>query len=411
MRPNRIAKRSRYTRTGGRNILTNSPDGWMSNPAIPQPLQGFDNPGVHWVGTDTWGLVNGGSSNLAAANRALELIAGSIAGLPWRVRRNETELISPTPVWIDDPQMARWDGRIQSGFSGWDNRLSPVAFREQIVCSLVLRGNAYVFVPLRDSKGSPVAPLFVLHPDDVDIKDGGYWVGNERLPSGSVIHVSGRGPYDEQGRGKGVLDSYADSLGLLAMAQERATSALNSAVPVGVIEVNSGYSIDQEEATQLRSDWEQMHSGRHGVAVLNSTLSFKPLSWSPESLQLIQMAEFGLRNVAYAFGLSPSWFGIEDNSLQYSTVVMRASELRTFTLLPWVRRIEAQFDSELPRGQELAIVLDGLERGTTMERYQAYAVAIQAGFMSVERARFLEGWPSEQAELQITEDVNDDLAD
>ena len=386
-----LERRARYERTGDRNMLVNSPDGWMTDPRIIQPnWGGMSNPGFHWLGRDDWGLVTP-NNTLAAATRAHELVAGSIAAFPWKVKRNDVQAVA-SPEWIADPQLSRLDGRIaSSSFRGWDNRLSPVAFREQILSSLLLRGNAYIFTPVRGSSGQPVPPLFIFHPDDVDIRDGGYWVDGQRLPADAIIHVRGRAPLDEQGRGMGVLEAHAASLGLLGAAVAKVTSAMEAPVPAGVLEVGSGVTIEDDEAKQLREDWERMHAGGYGVGVLNSTITFKPLAWSPEALQLVQLADFGIREVALAFGISPSWLGVPDSSLTYNTVQLKAIELRQFTLLPWVRRIEAVYDSELPRGQELSIVMDGLERADTSARYAAYQTGIQAGFLTVDEARALEG--------------------
>lgn len=372
--------------------MINDPAGFPSTtPWITQPLGGgWGNPGVAWLGSDSWGILTPGES-LAAVSRALELIAGSIGALPWKVRRGTEDL--PVPAWLEDPQVSRPDARMASAsLAGFDTRMSPVAFREQLVSSVVMHGDAFVLVPSRDASGAPQAPVFLLNPLDVTLRDGGYWVASERLPSGSIVHIRGRAPHTPEGRGLGVIDAHAKALGLLSSAQAQAQRAMDAPIPAGVLEVTPGYTVDKDEANELRTDWEAMHRGRFGVGVLNATVTFKPLQWSPESLQLIAMAEFGLRNVALAFGLSPSWFGVEDTSLTYSTTMMRASELRTFSLLTWVRRIESAIDAELPRGTGLSIVLDGLERGTTSERYAAYATAVSGGWMTPDEVRELEGW-------------------
>jgi HK97 family phage portal protein len=391
---------TRYTRAGADDITVNSPAGFPSStPRIGQPAGsgGGGLSGVTWLGSDRpWDLLrgtDGAVESLAAATRCLDLIAGSISGLPWKVRRSETETL-PVPDWIADPQASRLDGRtVGMDVRGWETRLDPVAWRGQVVTSLLLHGNAFLFVPVRQQGGAPAAPVFILHPDDVELRDGGYHVGEQRMRPGEIIHVRGRGPFDRHGRGRGVLESYADSLGLLHEVTVKASESLNAPVPAGVLEIGSGYAVSTEEAAELRDQWEALHKGRYSVGVLNATTTFKPLSWSNEALELLAMADFGLKQVALAFGLSPSWVGAEDTSLTYSSVPMRAVELRQFGLLTWVRRIESAFDAELPRGTELSITLDGLERGTTAERYAAYETALRSGFATVDEIRSLEGLP------------------
>ena len=68
-------------------------------------------------------------------------------------------------------------------------------------------------------------------------------------------------------------------------------------------------------------------------------------------------------------------------------------ELRTFTLLPWQRRIESVLDAQFPRGTELKIRSDGLLRADTSTRYSAYKTALDAGFLTVDEVRQLEDRP------------------
>lgn len=386
--------RQKYLRSGARPMKVNSPDGFLAN-RIPVPSAGFDNQGFTWVMSDSPYLPDDSAgTKLAAVHRAIELIAGTIAGLPWKVRRNETETVDPTPAWIDDPQLARWDGRLAAGgdWENFDARMTQMAFREELVCSMLLYGNAYIYVPQRRVDGQPQAPVFLLHPDGVDIRGGKYWVGDFEVPSGGIIHIRGTTPYDDQGRGVGVLAHHAASLGLLEAAQAYATSTFRNPVPAGVLEVSQP-NMNQAQADRLKSAWMSAHGGsERSIAVLNSTVAFKPLSLSPVDTAVVQMTDVGLRDVALAFGLDPSWFGVPGSSLTYNTVVLRAVELRQFSLLNHVRRIEAAFDAQMPRGTELDIIMDGIERGSTGERYSVYETALRAGFATVDEVRHLEGW-------------------
>ena len=375
-------------------MKVNNPDGWLGNRIAAPGSGGVDNPGFTWVMTDNPSAYTGDTAGakLAAVHRAIELISGTIAGLPWKVRRNETDTL-PTPAWIDDPQLARWDSRVADpGTFDFDARLTQMAFREQLVTSMLLYGNAYIYIPQRRVDGQPQAPVFLLHPDGVDIREGRYWVDDYLIPSGGIIHIRGCTPFDEQGKGVGVLTHHAQSLGLLEAAEAYAVSTFKNPVPAGVLEVSQP-NLTQAQSDALKSAWAAAHGGvERSVAVLNSTVGFKPLALSPVDTAVVQMTDIGLRDVALAFGLDPSWFGVPGSSLTYNTVVLRAVELRQFSLLNHVRRIEAALDAELPKGTELDIVLDGIERGSTAERYAVYETAIRAGFATVDEVRYLEGW-------------------
>ena len=47
--------------------------------------------------------------------------------------------------------------------------------------------------------------------------------------------------------------------------------------------------------------------------------------------------------------------GVPGDSSTYANVESRMIELRTFTLLPWQRRIESTLDAQLPKGTSLKV--------------------------------------------------------
>jgi hypothetical protein len=80
-------------------------------------------------------------------------------------------------------------------------------------------------------------------------------------------------------------------------------------------------------------------------------------------------------------------------------------ELRTFTLLPWIRRIEACLDAQFPAGTETKINTDSMLRADTATRYSAYSTALAGGWMTVDEIRALEDRPP------LPEQVSTDPAD
>jgi len=68
-------------------------------------------------------------------------------------------------------------------------------------------------------------------------------------------------------------------------------------------------------------------------------------------------------------------------------------ELRQFTLLPWVKRVESTLDAQFARGTELHINTDSLLRADTASRYAAHKIAIDSGIMTRDEVRALENLP------------------
>ena len=95
-----------------------------------------------------------------------------------------------------------------------ETRQSQVDFWGQWILSALWWGDGFIYVPARDFEGAPKPPLWVLHPDDVEVRDGRYWVADVRFDPGEIIHLRGQHPIVD-GRGTGVLTRFATELGVI----------------------------------------------------------------------------------------------------------------------------------------------------------------------------------------------------
>jgi HK97 family phage portal protein len=381
-----------HTATDGRDVLINDPDGWE-----------IDRPYLWWLGPADGG--NGpygnplvpsahdpnGLTSLASANRCTSIICDTLSGLPWHVIRGEYEQLD-TPDWIDDPQALRLDGRVLSPGDVYDARLSAVEFWCDWIVAALWFGDGFVYVPVRDAAGAPKPPLWQLHPHDVTVDAGTYWVGDVPLPSGSIIHLRGMPPYDD-GRGRGVIDVHGLDLGLAATVRSYASGVFTTGVPAGYLK-SAQPNLTQTDADKLKERWLGQHGGaRRSIAVLNATTEFHALSISPVDAQLNATTQAATAAVAMAFGVPAYMLGVPGDPATYANVESRMSEFRQFTLFGWQNRIETTLSAQLPRGTKLSIVLDGLLRADTKTRYDAYKVALDGGWLTVDEVRQLEDRP------------------
>lgn len=377
------------TATDGRDVLFNQPDGWE----VDQPWLWWLGPGDGTLGPYGNPLVPGdpaGLATLPAVARCTSIICDTIGGLPWRVVRGDYEQLA-TPDWISDPQATRLDGRVVGG-PVLDNRLGAVEFWANWIVAALWFGDGYVYVPVRDSAGAPKPPLWQLHPHDVTVEAGTYWVGDTPLPSNSILHLRGGLPYDD-GTGQGVIDKHGLDLSLAATVRQYAAGVFQSGVPAGYLK-SSQPNMSEKQASDLKAAWLAQHGGaKRSIAVLNATTDFHAVSISPVDAQLSDSRQWGLRDIALAFGVPAYMLGVPGDPSTYANVESRMIELRTFTLLPWQRRIESTLDAQLPRGTSLKIASDGLLRADTKTRYEAHKVGIEAGFETVDEARALEDRP------------------
>jgi HK97 family phage portal protein len=387
--------------TDGRDVLINDPDGWeVDQPwlwwAGPAGGDGTGGPYGHPLTNDADPR---GLTSLPAVNRCTSLVVDTIAGLPWHVFRGDYEQL-PTPDWVADPQALRMDGRVIGDGDIRDVRLSAVEFWAQWIVAALWHGDGFVYVPVRDSSGAPKPPLWQLHPHDVTLEAGTYWAGDVPLPAGSIIHLRGMPPYPG-GRGRGVIDTHSLDLGLAATVRSYASGVFQSGVPAGYLK-STQPNMTAERAAELKAAWLAQHGGaRRSIAVLNATTDFHAVSISPVDAQLTTSREWSLRDTALAFGVPPYMLGVPGDSSTYANVESRMIELRTFTLLPWQRRIETVLSAQLPRATNLKIRSDGLLRADTKTRYDSYKIGIDAGFLTVDEVRALE----DRAPLETVEEV------
>jgi HK97 family phage portal protein len=371
-------------RSGSHSILDNTPDGWLaSNGPIPVPTWGFNDI------LPVWWEVGGGSTALPAVGRGLALTSETLAGLPWKCYRGREQI--PTPQWILDPQNAQRDGR---STPGGPLPTPGVPFWMSVLSDVILHGNGAVYVPNRDLGGYPLPPVHQLRqsllrwePETAAWRYGDAWIEPR-----DVLLIRGKPPYDVNGLGVGLLTRYVNVLGLSEQLAKYAAGMFTTGIPAGYLSVQGPATAEQ--LRKLKADWMIAHgNGDRDIAVLGQGVKFDPIAMSPVDSDLVQVGDYVLRDLAHAMGLSAHDLDVRGASDTYANVQDRVVERRTFALMQWTRLVESALDTQLPAGTELKIALDGLERGTTRQRYEEHAIGLGAGFVTLDEVRQMEDRP------------------
>lgn len=391
--PRRMQTRAAWAR-GTQSLLTNTPDGWTSSAQGWTGGDGYTGPRI-WMGTDDpYGFATTTyATKLAAVGRATGLIADTLAGVPWHTYRGDER--TPTiPTWITDPMGA------QSTAGNRRLTLTAVQFWSQIIVDMLLEGEAFIGHDL-DYDGQPTN-LYPIPPSAVEAvsNDRGIWIDGTNLPPDQVMHLRGRAPYrtstppagQDGWRGVGVLTRHAESLGLASSVDTYAADTFRSGVPTGYLKATQP-GLSKTDAEALASTWMDKHGSRRQVAVLGNSVEFVPANMTPLDAELLGMQAFTLREIAHAFGMSAHYLDVQGSSDTYANVRDRQLDFRQLTLLPWTRLIESELDTVLPRGTTLKLRLDGLERGTTGQRFDDYTKALAGGWLTIDEIRALENMP------------------
>lgn len=413
-----------HTATDGRDILVNSPDGWE----VDAPWIWYDGPDG---GDGTGGPFGNPPPNadlgptlagwtLPAVSRCLSLTADKLASMPWKVYRGRDRIEAPS--WLIDPQALARDGRrLVVGDPGV--RYSGVDFWAQHLRSMILLGEGMTYTPrIRDRRGEPtgpiVAPLYNLNPQHVEISaDGRYWVKDPRNRGGEYPGYSEIDARElivtryivrpGRRRGLGVLAAHAADLGFATAARGWGDNLLRRGVPNGYLK-STKPDIDDPTARKLQQAWMKSHGGiRKNIAVLNATTEFHPISIDPQSMEYVEMLRLSAWQIALMFGVPPGKLGVNvGGSLQYQTVEMANTEYVQDTLQPLAAKIESAIDAVLPVGTSMKIEFRELLRGDTGARFEAYRVALEAGFMTIDEVREAEDLPPIERIPAIPDDAS-----
>jgi len=281
-------------------------------------------------------------------------------------------------------------------------RQTAFSFWESIVASLTLWGNAYA-LPELDSAGR-VAALWFLDPSKVlprktlageIVYDVNSTLGMKTYLWGEIFHIPGLG-FDGL-TGHSVVRTAVESIGQGIAASEYAGRFFdNDATPRGVLEMD-GYFKDPAGVERLRKSWSDLYQGKdnaHKVAILENGLKFKPLTVNPEDAQLLETRKFNRSEIAGIFRVPPHMIGDLEKST-FSNIEHQSIDFVKFSLSPWLKRIEQSISLQLLSPGERKRYFaefkpDGMLKGDTKSRYEAYEVAIRSGWMSINEVRGLE---------------------
>ncbi len=286
---------------------------------------------------------------------------------------------------------------------------TSMEFREQMMTHALLRGNAYAKI-VRDLNGF-VIELLPLDPDAMTVKRGAYGlvytykpeqgkieVFEAKLPNSypMILHLKCMSTDGLVGRS--VLRDSAETFSSARSAQRYGQRVLeNDATPSVVI--THPEVLDEEAAKRLRESWQQSFSGAGragGTAVLEEGMKVEKLSMTSQDVQYLETRRFLRSEIASIFRVPPHLIGDLDKAT-FSNIEQQSIEFVTHCIRPWAVRLEQAIHcailSDSPQQKRqyfVELMLDGLMRGDLKSRYEAYNIARNAGFLSVNDIRSLE---------------------
>lgn len=334
------------------------------------------------------------AEGIATVFAAVNLIAGTVASLPLHVYRR-----------LDNGDRERADHPLAERLAVRPNGTqTALEFREQLTAHALLWGNAYA--EIITNRAGEVTDLVPIHPRDVTVvklANGRhrYDVAQEgrlrSLLSDEVLHLRDRTDDGLVGRSR-VTVARETLGGALALQAHGNRTFANGTRLSGVLQAPN--ALTQEQITRLAESWRAQYAGADNTgktAVLESGLTFNPLSMSHEDAQWLQARQFTVEEVARLFGLPPVLLG-DLRHANFSNSVEMARHFVTLTLRPWLTRWEQTLERALlgpvARGRYfIEHSAEGLLRGDAKQRAEFYKSGIDAGWLQRSEVRRLENLP------------------
>lgn len=358
----------------------------------------FEREGAQVTGGDLltmgWGAPNSstglsvtpeGALRIGAAFRGVQIIAGAVAGLPFKAYRSSDKSEFRASVLDKDEPYTRYE------------------LLEMTVAHMVLWGNAYWF-KRRDARGNIVA-LIPLHPSRVSVDV----VDDLAIGFDFVYQVDGKGPFTRYEIthipamsldgivGLGPI-SYARETFAIAVAGERAAARLYGGGMMASGIVTTDQPLTGDQADTLKARWRAKMGGvdnAHDVAIMDRGAKFQQLTMPPADAQFLDSRKFQVTEIARLLGL-PGWtLNDQEKSTSWGTgMEQQFSAMVVLTFRTYLSRIEQRATRDLlPRSAYAEFTVEGLLRGDSTARGAFYASGIVNGWLTPNEIRARENLP------------------
>ena len=349
----------------------------FSRRAMPAPLRntGFVL-GNNWSGEN---VTEETALEVAAVLSCVSLLADSVASLPMRAieQTGDRNIRLATPSFLIDPA----------------ETVTQYELIHMVVSSLALHGNAYLWLDYAGGTGGMPSQIVPLHPDNVNVTITGnartYTVAGQNVDAAQLMHLRWFTP-PQAAKGISPLHQQRNTIGS-ALAVERHVSQWygEGGTPSSVLEVDGDLSV--EAAKVLQATWETQHRRKRRPAVLSGGVKWKPISASAADMELNASREYAVAEIARVFRIPAHMIGAKSSSQTYTNNEQAGLNFLTFTLLPWLRRIESAFSELMPAAQRVEFDTSAFLRADTINRYRAHQLGITSGFLTPNEARAIEG--------------------
>ena len=295
---------------------------------------------------------------------------------------------------------------------------TAIEFREVMTAYCLFRGTAVAEKDV-DSTGA-IRQLLPLHPDDLEfvkVREIGGRAGwrirhapngePERMLARDRVFIL-RSMMVERDSIQGIDPILAErnAIGAAIAVQEYAARFFaNDSTPPGVLV--SRTPIPKEQQEKLANMWREGSTGpnRHRTRLVPFEVDYKQIGVTNDQAQFLATRKYSDSEMCRVFRVPPYKVGIYDEGGKYSNVEQQALDWVKGTLSAWAVRWEQAVLRDLIVRRNLFFAehnFAGLLRGVLRDRYEAYAIGRNWGWLSANDIRDLENMnPIEHGDIYM----------
>ncbi len=335
---------------------------------------------------------------------SVRLIASTVASLPLPVYRRLTPRGKERVP--DEPTYYLLHTRPNA-------EISSYLWRQMSVAHMLLWGNAYSEIEYLN--GVPVAfwplPPWKVKPSRTSRGKRFYQVESEngqtvQLPGWQVMHfpnITLNGM-----TGMSCIQAGAEAIGLSLAAEEFGGRFFSQGANIGGIVEYPG-KLSPDSLDNFKESVAQSYSGlgkSHRLLMLEEGLKYHQVGVPPNDAQFLETRQFQVAEIGRLFGISQLHKIGDLTRATFSNIEEQNTDFVVDTIRPLLVNFEQEINYKL-FGQKpffVEFLVDGLLRGNTTSRYEAYAVGRQWGWLSANDVRELENQnplPDEQGDIYM----------
>jgi HK97 family phage portal protein len=305
-----------------------------------------------------------------------------MASLPWHVKRRTAQGSDVAPEHAVYRLL----------HSEPNPHMTSFMFRETMLTHVLLYGNFYAWIE-RGGNNRPVA-IWPFQQHEVSLlkyhNELFYNTKEGPIPAYDIIHVGGLG-FDGIS-GKSPIRLQAEQLGVTLSAQKFGAKFFENGAHVSVALEHPG-ALTDKAYQNLKESFVNRHGGVDNVGrpmILENGMKVNRMGIPPEEAQFLQTRQLGAVEVCGMYRVPPHMVAILDRAT-FSNIEHQDIGFVKYTLLPWIERIQQEFDRKLFRDSEKGdyynhLNVNGLLKGDIAAQTQHVREMMDRGVYNINMA-------------------------